>query len=175
MSQPKITGQFVGGFLESTGDVSSVFEQKARNILESNGIEEVDPEGWYPIDQFADAMNQIEEEVGEKTSEKAGVTMIEIIDELSNIGSMEETIEIAKEQQRQSYQNFSPEEAGQLKYGRLDNGNGRVAYYGGWPYPEAFTRGIVKGFAEATSGLGTTDIKPMEAQGDEVYAFEVIE
>lgn len=175
MSDPKVSGKYVGAFIESAGDVSSVFERKARNILESNGIEDVDPQEWYSVDRFVDAMNEIEEEVGEKTSEQAGRKMIEIVDAISGLSSMEEAIEIGKEPHRQSYQNFSTEEVGGLKSERLDNGNVKVAYYGGWEFPEAFTKGIFKGFTKGVNGLTPDDIESREAEGNEVYAFEVYE
>lgn len=175
MSEPKVSGKYVGAFIESAGEVSSVFKRKANEILESNGISEVDPESWYSVDKFIDAMNEIEAEVGEKTSEKAGRKMIEIVDEISGLESMEKAIQIGKEPHRQSYQNFSVEEVGGIRHERLDNGNLKVAYYGGWEYPKAFTNGIFKGFATGVTGLTTNDVEPVEAEGDEVYAVEVHE
>lgn len=175
MADPKVSGKYVGAFIESAGDVSPVFERKASNILESNGIDDVDPEDWYSVEKFVDAMSEIEGEVGEKTSEQAGIKMIEVVDEISGLSSMEEAIEIGKEPHRQSYQNFATEEVGGLKCEQLDNGNLKVAYYGGWEYPEAFTEGIFKGFAKGVDGLTPDDIEPREPEQDEVYAFEVYE
>lgn len=173
MSEPLVSGRYVGAFLESAGMVSSVFERKAANILESNGIDDVDPDDWYSADKFVSAINEIESEVGEKTSEQAGVKMIEIVPEISGLSSMEEAIEVGKEPHRQSYQNFSTEEVGDLKYDSTGRGPDRVAYYGGWEFPQAFTRGIFKGFAKGVDGLSPNSIEPTEAKGDEVYAFEV--
>lgn len=173
MSDAKIVGQFVMGFLASAGEVSSVFERKARNILESNGIEGIDPEGWYSVEKFASSMHQIEEEVGEKTSEQAGIKMIEVVDEITDMSSIEAAISVGQEQQAASYQNFSPEEVGQLRHEKLSNGDDRVAYYGGWPYPEAFTRGIFKGFVQMTNGKSSNDVEMVEPDNDEVFACEI--
>jgi hypothetical protein len=175
VSDPKIIGKFVAGFLASAGEVSSVFERKARNILESNGISEVDPDEWYSADKFSNSMHQIEDEVGEKTSEQAGVKMIEVIDELSNLESMERAVELAQEQQKMNYQNYTPETVGQLRYEELNSGNIRIGYWGGWDYPEAFTRGILKGFAQATESRSSVEMKTVSTRDDETHAFEIIE
>lgn len=160
-------------FLESAGAVSAVFERKAANMLEDNGIKDVDPDSWYSAEKFVGAINDIEAEVGQKTSEQAGVKMIEVVPEISGLSSMEEAIEIGKEPHRQSYRNFSVEEAGDLRYESVQGGPDRVAYYGGWEYPEAFTHGIFKGFAKGVEGLDTNSIEPVDPKEDEAYAFEV--
>lgn len=172
MAEPKVSGMYVVAFLESAGEVSPVFERKANGILESNGIDNVDPEEWYSIDKFVSAMNEIEDEVGEKTSEQAGIKMMEVAPQISELSSMEEAIEVGEEPLRESYQNYSVEEVGDFKYEETADGP-KVAYYGGWRYPEAFTRGIFKGMAKEVDGLGPNDIESTEAVGDEVYSFLV--
>lgn len=175
MGDTQISGQFVGAFVESAGLVSPVFEKKAMDVLESNGVSEVDPEAWYSAEKFSNAIHQIEREAGEKTSERAGIQMIEIIPELSGLPSIEDAIEIAQQQQRESYKNFSPEAAGQIRQERLDNGNIRIAYFGGWDYPEAFTRGIIRGFAQGTEARNSVDTETVTTRDDETHAFEIIE
>lgn len=175
MAEPRVSGMYVAAFLESAGEVSSVFERKARNILEANGIPEVDPEEWYSIDKFVSAMNDIEKEVGEKTSEQAGIKMMEIVPAMSDFESMAEAIEVGQEPLEESYQNYSVESVGGFRYETLSNGNGKVTYYGGWEYPESFTAGIFKGMAQEVNGLATNSIQPIEPEGNEVYSFEVVE
>jgi hypothetical protein len=173
MSQPRVSGQFVQAFLMSAGDVSPVFERKAREYLEDNGIEDVSADDWYPYDQFANAMNDIEEEVGRMTSKEAGRKMVEIIEEMSDLKSIEKAVELGKKHTRQAYQNYSPERVGQMRYESLKNGHHRVAYHGGWEYPEGFTRGIFRGHAQATRGLESADIEPTDTRPDETYAYIV--
>lgn len=175
MPEPKISGKYVEAFIDSAGEVSSIFRRKASNILESNGITDVDPEGWYSMEKFVASMNEIEKEVGEKTSEQAGVKMVEVNDAVSNLTSMEESMEIGKELHQQSHKNFDVDTVGDMKYERLDNGNLKVAFYGGWEYPESLTHGIFKGYAKGVNGLTTNDVEPIEPEGDEVYAAEVYE
>jgi hypothetical protein len=135
----------------------------------------VDPEAWYSAEKFSNAIHQIEREAGEKTSERAGIQMIEIIPELSGLPSIEDAIEIAQQQQRESYKNFSPEAAGQIRQERLDNGNIRIAYFGGWDYPEAFTRGIIRGFAQGTEARNSVETETVTTRDDETHAFEIVE
>lgn len=174
MPSPEVSGMYVTAFLDSAGEVSSVFERKARSILDENGIEEVSQEEWYEIDRFVSAMNNIEEEVGEKTSERAGIEMMEVAPEIEDLSSMEEAIEVGKEPLRQSYRNYSVEEVGGFKFEESE-GEKRVAYYGGWEYPEAFTHGIFKGMAKAVDGVSPNDIVPTESVGDEVYSYVVVD
>lgn len=173
MARPMVAGRFVEAFLASAGDVSPVFERKARSYLEAYGIEDVDGEQWYPMQDFADAMNDIEDTVGEMTSRQAGIKMIAIVDELSDLPSMDAAIEVGKRQHQQSYQNFTPDAVGQLRHESLDGGDSRVAYYGGWPYPRGFTEGIFRGFAKSTHHGSAFDIEPTAERADEEYAFVV--
>lgn len=169
----QIVGQFLQAFLQSAGEVSPVFERRARGFLEDNGIDQVDPNEWYSVERFAAAMNEIETAVGEKTAEQAGIKMIEIIDELQGLDTFESVLETAQVQQRESYQPFSPEAVGQIRYEQDADGTYRLSYYGGWPYPESFTRGIFRGTADATTEFSTFAIESTTTRDDEPFAFRL--
>lgn len=171
MSEQQISGQFVTAFIASAGEVSPVFERKVREYLEKNGIKSVDPDALYSLDKFSKTMHQVEDDVGDMTTMEAGREMIVVVDELSEMASLEDTIGIAKQTQREAYANFSPESAGQLRHEQRDDGIDRVAYYGGWRYPEGFTEGIMKEFAAVTNGYAASDIEQTEPRHDEVFAY----
>jgi len=161
----------VSAFIASAGEVSPVFERKVREYLEKNGIDSVDPDSFYTLDKFSKAVHQVENDVGNMTTLEAGREMISVIDELSNMPSLADTIEIGQQQQRAAYKNFSPEDAGQLRHEQRDDGTDRVAYYGGWRYPEGFTEGIMKGFARVTNGYAASGVEPTDPRHDEVFAY----
>lgn len=173
MSVSRVEGRFLKFVLQSVGEVSSVFEQKVREMIEQNGIEEIDDDGWYETESWANALHQVEEEIGAKTSEQVGAKIVENLEEVSDMGSMEETIEISREIQADSYQNFTPETAGQFRHEYTENGDSRISLYGGWPYPEAYTYGIAKGVVRATEGVSASDIEETETREDEVYAYVI--
>lgn len=174
MASPEVSGMYVAAFLSSAGEVSSVFERKARTILEDHGIEQVEQDEWYDIGNFVDAMNKIEQKIGEKTSEQAGMKMMEVAPQIEDLSSMEEAIEVGQEPLRQSYRNYSVEKVGGFKFYE-ENGEKKVTYYGGWEYPESFTHGIFKGMADEVDGISPGDIVPADPVGDEVYTYVVDE
>ncbi|SDJ68121.1 hypothetical protein SAMN05216226_10785 [Halovenus aranensis] len=171
MSNQEISGQFVSAFIASAGEVSPVFERKVREYLEKNGIESVEPAAFYSLDKFSKTMHQVEDDVGTMTTMEAGREMITVIEELSAMSSLEETIDVGKQAQRDAYKNFSAEDAGQLRHEQQDDGTDRVAYYGGWRYPEGFTEGIMKEFAAVTNGYAASGVESTTPRHDEVFAY----
>lgn len=60
----EIKGQAV---LSVIAGVPDVFEDRAREILADNGIEEIDADSWHSQEAYLDAYRQITEQVGETT------------------------------------------------------------------------------------------------------------
>jgi hypothetical protein len=168
----KVSGKFVQGFANSAGDVSPVFEQKLRKFLAEHGIDEVKPDNWYPFDNFARAVTDVEDAVGTMTAVVGGRTMVSLIGRLDGTQSLAETMEIAKEANRNAYQNFTVDAAGHYSYEETDDG-ARIATVGGWQHPQQFTKGIIEGFVENATDYEMDDLKERRSQSDEVYAFSV--
>ncbi len=174
MPEPKCKGLFVAAFVESAGEVSSVFERKALDILGSHGIEDPDPESLYPAESFFAAMTETEENVGRNTAKQAGEKMIEVNPEIQQMSSAEEGFGELRTQMRFGFENFSVEEVGQFDIEQLDEGLFRVATVGGWSYPEAFTEGLLSGIVKVTEDdVRNVSVEQDDTAEDEVLAYEV--
>jgi hypothetical protein len=174
MAGARVIGLYIAAFVESAGEVSSVFEKKALSMLADHGIENIEEESWYDLDSFEAAVEQIENKVGAKTTQQAAVKMIQVDDKVPNQDSAGEAFEILKEQQRNAMQNHTTEDCGQYRVEKLGAQHFRVATYGGWGYPEAFTRGLLKAVIQETESQGArVEVEPTDKSGNEQYAYEV--
>jgi hypothetical protein len=174
MSEPQVIGLYITAFVESAGEVSIVFERKAKEMLADHGIEDIDVESWYDLNAFERAVTEIEEQVGGKTTRQAAVKMIEVDDKIPDQNSARDGFEILKTQQRNAMDDFSVEDCGQYRIEQLDPQEFRVATYGGWGYPEAFTGGLMKGVIQETERQGAkVELDSVSTSGDEVYAYKV--
>lgn len=174
MSATRLNGLYVAAFVESAGEVSAVFEKKAVNMLSSHDIEDLDEESWYRAADFEGAMAEIEDQVGSMTTMKAGEKMIEVDESIPEQSSAIEGFDILQSQHEAGYKNYDLDEVGQYRIDQLGDKHFRVATYGGWGYPEAFTKGLLKGVIQETERQATSvDLDPVDTDHDEVFAYEV--
>lgn len=71
-SSAEAKGQTILSIVDSASGVSAVFERKTRDILADNGIEDPDPNEWYPLENYLRALDTIADEVGENTVRQIG-------------------------------------------------------------------------------------------------------
>lgn len=174
MVESQISGAYVTAFVASAGSVSPVFEKKARETLADNEITEPAESDWYDNERFGDALSEIVDKAGEKTVEQAGREMTKITDDIVEQESVEAGLEVFTSQHDAIHQPDGTEAAGVVEYERLGEDHYRVAAAGeGYEYPASLTKGAATETIRQTGGPTKLDIEDVQAEGDEVFAFEV--
>jgi hypothetical protein len=172
MAQAKVASLYIKGFVQSAGEVSPVFQRKLQDVLDEHGLDAVSNNGFYSYKTFTRAVEDIENEIGDKTLRQAGATMVEVDDQIAASTSLEEGLQTLKQQNEAAFQKFAVDEVGTYDWERVSDAEVRVATVGGYQNPEPLAEGIISGVADvATDGspiVKTTDPKP-----DEVHAFLV--
>lgn len=171
VTDPKISGRYVEAILESFGEVSPIFEKKGREIFQSIGIREVDPDEWYEMQKVVRATHVIENEVGEQSSEQAGVKQVEYTDAFDGFDSFAEAIEAGNRLLEQVYEGYSREEVGAFVVESLADDRYRVSVTGPYPYADQFVKGILIGLAQEGTGSSPRSVSAAEERADESHAY----
>ncbi|MFB6175751.1 MAG: hypothetical protein ABEI99_01155, partial [Halobaculum sp.] len=67
----EVLGRYPLATVQSAGNVSPVFERKARELF-SEHLGELDPETWYSTEDTVSAYHDLNDEVGEATMRQGG-------------------------------------------------------------------------------------------------------
>jgi hypothetical protein len=173
MAQTKMTGANVVAFLESAGEVSPVFEKKARETFNSHDITDPDPSAWYDNEAFTDALFEIVDKAGEKTVQQAGREMTRVNDEILQQEQVDDGLAVLAEQHEAVHKNFSVESAGRVEHKQIGSTAYRIAGTGGYKYPQALLQGASMETVIQTSDATNVRVEDTETEGDEVVAFEL--
>lgn len=173
MSAPKITGANVVAFLASAGEVSPVFEKKARETFKEYGITDPDESKWYDAGDYTDALFEFTERAGENTVQEAGREMVRINEPILEQDSIEDGLDVFTEQHKEVHKDFSEEDAGLVEYERIDDSTYRITGVGAYDHPEALLKGASMEVVIQTSDTTNVRVEDSEPQGDEVVAFKL--
>lgn len=167
-----VMGRYVNAFVDSTGQVSSVFERKAREIFSEVGIDlaEVEADSWHDAHKYADAMNEIRDEIGEKTLEQAGQEQAMNVPWPEDVETVADGLEFLVEADKQAHNN---EIEGNYEFERTGDNTGRVSIFERCPYPTANFKGVFEGGVKSLSGNSTVSIESVDTRPNEKDAFEV--
>lgn len=138
-------GETIMSIVSGAGQVSSVFEQKAEDILADNGIEQLSPDAWYPLSDYLNALEQIDEEVGTDTVTSIGEQIPGEAEWPPGIDSVAEGLESIA----QAYEMNHRGNVGSYEVTRLDENAAKVTCQN--PYSCALDTGIIRGTAERFS------------------------
>lgn len=162
----EITGRYVNSMLASTGEVSPVFERKMEELLEEYGIDDPDPDEWYSAESFAEAVERVAAEIGDKTVSEAGKQMGRDVPKPPEVESPHDVLAQMHDQHYQSYRNVERGSIGGYTYERVDETTARLGVTEGFPYPTGIARGAPVGIAEDITGESvSTDAVPTEPTG----------
>jgi hypothetical protein len=174
-SDADATGKYVVAFVENAGEVSAVFERKTRRLVEKH-VGELDPDGWYKVGDFSDALHEIEDEVGHRTMEQAGrvgVRELEIPDDATLQEAYEHlnAIHTSEDVHRNSEMDAP---AGQYTHDLNDDRSAHVGMSQAYPYTKSWAKGVHK---ELITLYGPEDASPTfektTARPDELAAWTV--
>jgi len=172
-SKPRTKGDFVVGFIEIVEEISPVFGKKAREILEENGIEDPDPSETYPMDAVVSFINQVSDEVGDKTTKKIGVHQVTIPEWPDHVETVEDGFDEIQNMYVGAYENFSVEELGEFTFEKTDTREGRAAATEEFPYPPSFAQGIFEGIIQDITDNSGGRVTETDTKSGERAAYEV--
>jgi hypothetical protein len=165
-------GRYILAFVESTGNVSPVFERKTREIFAQNGleIEDIEEDSWHQALNYAEAMTEIRDEVGEKTLQQAGVEQAMNVPWPEEINSVSDGLEFLVEADKQAHNN---EIEGNYDFELTGENVGRVSIFEWCPYPVDNFKGVFEGGVKSLSDGSNVTIDDVDTRADEKAAFRI--
>jgi hypothetical protein len=121
---------------------SEEYRALAREALAANGVEDPEPDEWYPQQAWLDTFETIAEELEPHLLDRLGEQIPEVADWPAGITDVEEGLRSIDD----AYQrNHRGGEAGSYRFERVDDRVGEVVCRN--PYPCPFDRGLIRAVA----------------------------
>jgi hypothetical protein len=164
----EVNGQTVLSFVDG---VPQSFADNAQEILADNGIEEPEPDEWYPQQAWLDAFEEVANSVGTSTLNNIGQSIPEHAEWPPGVDGVVEAIESID---LAYHQNHRGGDIGHYEAKQVDDSTVRVECTN--PYPCDFDQGIIKAVGREFSDefvrveeIGNT----CRNDGDEKCSYEV--
>ncbi|MFW6436544.1 MAG: hypothetical protein ACOCYZ_02805 [Halococcoides sp.] len=147
-------GQYLLSFLESCEDVLPSLRRRTKDVLADHGIEDIDPESYYPIDEIAASFENIVDSIGETTMRRGGEQMGLDIPFPSTVDDPHAALESLNDLHQQACRlppgtnatgSRASDPAGRYEYERIDETTARVAITDRYPFPAPMAEGVAKG------------------------------
>lgn len=145
----EVNGQTVTAVVEGAGEVSSVFEDRALEMLAENGIEDPKPDEWYPQQAWLDAFRDISDSIGSQTLRNIGKQIPASADWPPGVDSVAGGLESINDAY---HMNHRGGDIGYYEFETVGDKEGKVRCK--TPYPCDFDRGIVESVTEEFSPEG---------------------
>lgn len=133
------SGRTILSVLDGLGEVSSVFEKQGKRVLAENGIEDPQPDEWYPVRTWLDAFETISEEIGAQTVRTLGQQIPKAAEWPSDIDSATEGLAAVDDAYQMSHRGG---DIGHYDFEPLGEAEGRMVCEN--PYPCEFDRGLLE-------------------------------
>ncbi|MFB6177211.1 MAG: hypothetical protein ABEI99_08745 [Halobaculum sp.] len=170
----ELSGRYVQIFVECAADISSVFEEKTRRVLASNGIREISTDEWYDAVAFARALHEIGEAAGPEMLESVGSRMVWASDPIVSTDDPESAFEVLSEfAVETAHRGPKSAEVVAFETDRLGPREYRVGTGPGYHYPEAYAHGVFRATVAAAADVPEESITldPVATEGEERHAF----
>jgi hypothetical protein len=177
MPESEVASKYAQAFVASAGEVSPVFERKARGILEDNGITDLQDADWLPMAAFTAALADVEDEVGAMTLTEGGKEMAKVNDLSASVDSIDAALESLNDSHQRAHRNGSQSDWGSYGFDRLDDTRVRMSCSDDYPYPYPLAKGVFEGivrqFAGTDVSLTTREVEGSDLTFDEGYAYDI--
>lgn len=140
VSAGKVSGEAVAVTIEG---VMSVFQRRMEQLLADHGIETVETDEWYSLDQFVDVLETVEEDTGANALNKLGQAMPETVGWERDPSSVEAGLASLED----LFDTCHRMADGSYSFETLEEGEARIE--ADTPYPCEFDKGLIKGAASA--------------------------
>jgi predicted hydrocarbon binding protein len=164
----EVKGQAI---LSIVNGVPSAFTHRAEEILADNGIEDIDPEEWYPQEAYLDAYREVAENVGETTLRQIGRSTPANADWPPGVDTPLAALQSIDDAYRMNHRGG---EIGYYDATELDDGRVKMECKNPYPcvYDQGLIEGTVKEFCDTFSELNETGAMCRD-DGEEVCVYEV--
>jgi hypothetical protein len=140
----EVTGLVVRQSLAGLRERSADDERRGREIASAHGIEDPDPDGWYPLPAWLDAMSEIGKTLGDDALTQLGRKVPEGVRWPPNVDSASDGFATVNE----AYQmNHRGGDIGYYEFRKTDERKQRVVCAN--PYACPFDKGIIEGTLQA--------------------------
>ncbi len=157
---PETEGQglYLLSFIQSAGEVSPVFERKAKNLLEEHGLKNVEEEGYYDMDDILTAFDDVVDEVGENTMRQGGEQMgvdAPLPPEVDSPHAALEFADVIYKEAHRFAESVGEDDTLAYTYEKRGSQSAHVGITDTYPYPEVMGEGAFPGFVKNVLGENT--------------------
>lgn len=138
----EVIGRSPLSYLAAAESVSEMFHKHMMNELARNGIEEPEPEEWYPLAGALAVLYELGEEYGEASLENAGRHIPQHVEFPPGLSGVEEALRSIDEAY---HANHRGGEIGSYEFHSERSGKARVVCEN--PYPCGLDQGLIRGVA----------------------------
>lgn len=154
-------GRIPMSHVAASESVTEFMGKQTEHKLAEYGVEEIDPEGWYPIQIPLDMLYELRDDYGESSMQNMGRHIPEHVDFPPDIDGVEAALRSVGEAYQQNHRGG---EIGSYEFEPVDDDEGRMVCAN--PYPCEFDQGLLRGVAEQFTDSFVT----VEEVGDECRA-----
>lgn len=173
-------GLYLQSFFESAGEVSPVFEKKARELFGEYGLDTVQSDEYYPGDDVSNAFFDVVNNVGEKTMREGGIQMGQDVPWPEGVDSPHAGLQTinAVHQEAVRVATDAPEDVnlahpgGRYTYDRTGARSAHVGVTERYPYPNVMAEGVFLGIVKG-HGADSPDISETTPTAEEQTAWEI--
>lgn len=144
----EVLGGVIMSILEGMGDYKAI----GQKILSENGIDEINPEGWYPLQNLLDAMKIVSDKLGADTLYLIGSKIPEVAMFPPGIENLEQGMPLIDMAYHMNHRNG---EIGSYSFKMIDENTAEMVAHN--PYPCDFDRGLCSGFAKKFPPTNVTE------------------
>lgn len=142
----EVKGVEVSSIVQAADHLSTVFGERIEEMLAANGLGDVQPNSWYPLQSYLDVIRAVGRRIGEKTVFYVGKKLPELTEWPSGV----ETVIEGMESISGAYETVH--RGGDIGYYRVESvTDGELRLRCKNPYPCALDRGIIRGTGEQFS------------------------
>ncbi|MFC7081683.1 hypothetical protein [Halorussus caseinilyticus] len=168
----EVTGRYIHAFINSTGEISSIFEKKTREMFQEV-IGDVDPEGWYKTGEVAEVFQRILDDVGAQTMKVGGEASGKEVP-IPDDATLEEAYGAILGAHKEVFKGSDMEYPGGKYLYELDGRSARLGADEAFLLPKPFAKGVHTAMIEE---YGPEDAIPefeeVEPKDREQFAWEV--
>jgi len=135
-SNVKVRGKTLLSFVQSMGELKEVVEF----YLENNGIDKIEADNWYPIQNWLDTLQQISTKIGPSVIKRVGQEIPYNTKWPSMIDSIDTALSLINSAYQQNRKNGT---IGNYKFQAFGEKKGRMLCLN--PYPCEFDKGLIEG------------------------------
>lgn len=163
----EVSGRAVQQVVEGIPDPA---EHRAKATLSEMGIDDPDPDAWYPHESWVATVEAIGERIGDATVQQIGETVVDNVDWPESAESFRDGVEVVD---AAYHHNLRGESGGGYEWEAAEEGATVVLCH--TPHPAAFDEAVVKATARAFPDHGVSRVEDVsdDHETDAGSVFEV--